>query len=128
MFKQYKEYFKINKDIPSDVADHLIHAYGTTSLRVIEIGEENAKKKGAMGTNERIHPDYPFLKSEIAYAVKDEMVEKPNDIICRRIPIAFLDQKTAQEILPEVIKLLAQEKKWSAKKIEEETKEALNGL
>ena len=39
LFKQYKDYFMVNRDIPSDVADHLIHAYGTTSLRIIELGE-----------------------------------------------------------------------------------------
>lgn len=81
----------LNKDLDADVADHLIHAYGTTSLRVIEIGEQNAKNGMTMGVNERVHPDYPFLKSEISYAIKEEMVEKPNDIICRRVPLAFLD-------------------------------------
>lgn len=133
LFKQYRDHFIMNKDLPADVADHLIHAYGTTSLRVVAMGEENAKNssKGARGvglTNERIHPDYPFLRSEIAYAIKEELVEKPNDVICRRIPLAFLDKQTARDILPEVIQVMAQEKKWSQKRIEEETEEALKGL
>ena len=81
-----------------------------------------------MGANERIHADYPFLKSEIAYSIKEEMVEKPNDVICRRVPLAFLDKKTAEDILPEVIKLLAKEKKWSAQRIQQETEEAKKGL
>ena len=69
------------------------------------------------GTNERVHPDYPFLKSEISYAVKYELAEKPNDIICRRVPIAFLDKKAALDLLPEVIEIMAKEKKWSDERI-----------
>jgi len=42
--------------------------------------------------NVRIHTDYPFLKSEILYAIRNEMAEKPNDIICRRVPIGFLNK------------------------------------
>jgi glycerol-3-phosphate dehydrogenase len=69
------------------------------------------------GTNERIHPEYPFLKSEISYAVKNELAEKPNDVLCRRVPIAFLDSKAAQDLLPEVIEIMAKEKSWSAERI-----------
>lgn len=84
---------------------------------MIELGEQNAKNKLATGTNERVHPDYPFLKSEIAFAIKEEMVEKPNDILCRRVPLAFIDSKTAQELIPEIVNLIAKEKKWSKEKI-----------
>jgi len=73
-----------------DVAKHLVHTYGTSSKRVVELGEKN-RLLGLPGINEKIHPEYPFLKSEISYAVKYELAEKPNDIICRRVPIAFLN-------------------------------------
>ena len=63
--------------------------------------------------NVRIHTDYPFLKSEILYAIRNEMAEKPNDIICRRVPIGFLNKQVAKDILPEVVDLMAKEKKWS---------------
>lgn len=49
--------------------------YGTASLRVVELGH-------SMKLNERIHPDYPFTKAEIAYAARYELAEKPNDILC----------------------------------------------
>ena len=72
-------------DIPRECAKNLIHSYGTMSIRVAKLGKE-------LHLNERIDPDYPFLKSELAYAVKYEMTEKPNDVICRRVPIAFLNK------------------------------------
>ena len=91
LFKQYEDHITLARDLPRDVAKHLIHTYGTTSLRVVELGERN-KAKGLAGVNEKIHPDYPFLKSEISYGAVHEMAQKPNDIICRRVPIAFLNR------------------------------------
>jgi len=90
-----------------------VHTYGTTSARIIEEGELS-KKKGLKGLNERIHPDYPFLKSEISYATKCEMAQKPNDILCRRVPIAFINKDAALAILDEVVEIMAKEHKWSS--------------
>lgn len=128
LFKQYRDHLVLNKNLDQDVADHLIHAYGTTSIRVVEMGEQNAKQGIATGVNERIHPDYPFLKSEITYAIRQEMVEKPNDIICRRVPLAFLDQGSAEKLLPSIIEQMAKEKKWNADYVKQVTKESLDGL
>ena len=113
MFQQYQDHFTFTKDLPKDVSKHLVHTYGTTSVRVIEEGEAN-QKKGLKGLNERIHPDYPFLKSEISYAIKNEMAQKPNDVLCRRVPIAFLNKEAALGILEEVVEIMAVEHKWSS--------------
>lgn len=48
--------------VPRDIAKHLIREYGTASLRVLEIGLIREK----MG---RLHPDYPFIESEVLYAI-----------------------------------------------------------
>ena len=89
------------------MAEYLFYIYGTTSLRVVRLGKE-------LKLNQRIHPDYPFLKAEFAFACRYEMAEKPNDVICRRVPIGFLNKKLAQDLLPEVVEIMAKEKKWSA--------------
>lgn len=94
------------------------------ALRVADLGvQEGHKQKKTL--NERIHPDYPYLKSEILYAIRHEMVEKPNDILCRRIPIAFLNKKLAADLLlPEITDILAQERKWSPAHKKQELEEA----
>ena len=94
LINQYEDHIVIARDLPRDVAKHLVHTYGTASLRIVDLGEQNASKK-INGQNERVHKDYPFLKSEIAYAAKFEMAQKPNDVLCRRVPIGLLDQETA---------------------------------
>ena len=41
------------------------------------------------------------------------MAEKPNDVLCRRVPIAFLNKQIALDVLPELVDFMAKEKKWS---------------
>ena len=123
LFNQYEDHIVLARDLPRDVAKHLVHTYGTSALRVVALGEVN-EKAGQRGTNARLHEDYPFIKSEIAYAAKHELAMKPNDIICRRVPIAFLNKDAAKKFLPETIEILAKEHKWSSTKKTAELKEA----
>jgi glycerol-3-phosphate dehydrogenase len=41
------------------------------------------------------------------------MAEKPNDVLCRRVPIAILNKELALSLIPEVAEMMAKEKKWS---------------
>ena len=50
-------------------------------------------------------------------------------MVCRRVPISFLDSKTAAEtVLPKVIEIFAKEKGWDKAKKDAELKSALEGL
>jgi len=110
LFKGYEDHFVFEYSVPREVAKHLIETYGTSAIRVVKLGKEN-------NMLERIHPDYPFCEAEILYAIREEMAQKPNDVACRRVPLAFLDEKIAKEVLlPKVTEILAKEKKWSAEK------------
>ena len=82
------------------------------ALRVAQYGKE-LSVKGKTNMNERIHKDYPFLKSELAYTIKYEMAQKPNDVLCRRVPIGILNKELAKQLIPEVVELMAKERKWS---------------
>lgn len=92
LYHTYEEHMVFVQDIPRECAKHLIHSYGTMALRVVELGnQEQQQKKGQKKWNERIHPDYPFLRSEVLYSIRHEMAEKPNDILCRRMPVGILN-------------------------------------
>jgi glycerol-3-phosphate dehydrogenase len=84
LFLQYEDHFVFKHDMPREVAQHLVRTYGTTSQRVVDLGKDN-KMLG------RIHPDYPFCEAEILFATRFEMAQKPNDITCRRMPVAFVN-------------------------------------
>jgi glycerol-3-phosphate dehydrogenase len=40
------------------------------------------------------------------------MAQKPNDVICRRVPISFLDTKVAAEVMPKIVDIFAKEFNW----------------
>jgi hypothetical protein len=56
MYAMYQEHLMTIYDIPFDAARYLVYQYGTMSLRVAKLGE-NRK------LNEKVHNDFPFLKS-----------------------------------------------------------------
>jgi len=56
------------------------------------------------------------------------MAEKPNDILCRRMPIAVLNKEVALGLLPEVVDIMAKEKKWSNAQKKKELEEAIENL
>ena len=77
----------------------------------------------------RLHPDYPFLESEVLYSVQSEMAVKPNDIVCRRVPISFIDVAAARDtILPKVVEIMGRELGWSEERKKQELEEAIAGL
>ena len=74
----------------------------------------------------RLHDDYSFVEAEVAYSMQSEMAVKPNDIICRRVPVSFIDEKATKDvILPKVIDLMAAENKWNEDRKAKELAEAI---
>lgn len=125
LYAAYEDQLVFVYDIPRDCARNLIHSYGTMSTRVAELGMADPNKKGTKSLNERVHEDYPFLKSEFLYAIRHEMAEKPNDVLCRRVPIAFLNKEVALKVLPELVEMMAKERKWSSAQKKQELEEAI---
>jgi len=81
------------------------------------------------GLNKRIHPEYPFYEAEVLYSLRSEMAQKPNDIVCRRVPISFLDSANTKDlVLPRVVEIMAKELKWSSDRKNKELAEALQNL
>jgi glycerol-3-phosphate dehydrogenase len=56
------------------------------------------------------------------------MAEKPNDILCRRVPIAMLDKQTGLKLIPETCEILAKERKWNSTQKKKEEEEAIKML
>jgi glycerol-3-phosphate dehydrogenase len=64
----------------------------------------------------------------VAYAASQEMAVKPNDVLCRRIPISFLDLEVAKSLLPEVVEILGAELEWSEEKKKQELADSLENI
>ena len=58
-----------------------------------------------------------------------EMAVKPNDVVCRRVPVSFIDTVASKEtILPKVVEIMGRELKWSEERKKKELQEAIDGL
>ena len=57
------------------------------------------------------------------------MAVKPNDVVCRRVPISFIDTEAAKNtILPRVVEIMGEELGWTAERRKKELQEATEGL
>lgn len=107
--------------LENEVAQHLARTYGDKAYKVAKMATLTGKRWPVVG--KRLHEEYPYLEAEVLYAVR-EYACTAVDIIARRTRLAFCNVHAAEEALPTVIKIMAQELKWSKQQQEEETQRA----
>tara|TARA_R100000935_G_scaffold34095_1_gene54683 strand:- start:3549 stop:5114 length:1566 start_codon:yes stop_codon:yes gene_type:complete len=59
--------------------------------------------------SEKLHPDFPYIKAEVIWAVRTEMALKLEDVLARRIRVLFLDAHAAISMIPETARIMAKE-------------------
>ncbi|MCO5234882.1 MAG: glycerol-3-phosphate dehydrogenase/oxidase [Chitinophagaceae bacterium] len=100
---------------PVDPADHL-HYYGSDAAAIRELAKQNEEWQ------ETLHPDFPFIKAQVIWAVREEMAMTVEDVLARRIRLLFLDARAAIAVAPGVAKLMAAEMKkdeaWQAEQLQ----------
>jgi glycerol-3-phosphate dehydrogenase len=101
-----------------------LDVYGSDYETILKVIEEDITLR------EQLHPDYPYLKAEVIYSVREEMARTIEDFLARRIRILLLDAKAACEMAPIVAKLIAKElgkdEKWQQEQIEQFKQTAKN--
>jgi glycerol-3-phosphate dehydrogenase len=105
-------HFKIHGYTEHIQRDHWLQFYGSDTEHI-----ENLMKKDP-NLAEKLHPDYPFVKAEVIWALRNEMARSVEDILARRIRILFLDAKAAIKMAPTVAELIAKELNKDIKWIE----------
>lgn len=75
----------------------------------------------------RLHPEFPYIDAEIRYGVR-EYACTAIDMIARRLRLAFLNVQAAQEALPVVCDIMAEELGWSKDEKERQIKMATDFL
>ena len=95
------------------MARHLADYYGDKAFQVAKLATASGHRSPAVGT--RLHPEFPYQDFEVAWAVR-EYAQTAVDVIGRRLRFAFLNNQAAEESLPRVIELMANELKWDKKR------------
>ncbi len=72
---------------------------------------------------EPLHPNLPYLKAEVVWAVRKEMARTVDDVLSRRTRALFLDAQAAIEMAPVVAELMAKEMQQKYSWAQAQTKE-----
>ncbi len=97
--------------------NHPLHMYGSDKVGLEKLLQENPE------WNEQIHPNLPYLKGEVIWAVRNELAITIEDVLSRRTRALLLDAKASVEMAPIVGELLAQEFGEDEQWVQQEVKE-----
>ena len=93
----------------------MLSVYGTDALKIKELIKENST------LGERVHPNFPYLKAEVVWAVRSEMAINIEDFLARRTRMLFLNAKAAIESAEIVAEIMAKEmngdEKWKQEQV-----------
>lgn len=87
--------------LEQDVGTHLAHAYGGEATEVVRLGAD-------LGLLKRLHPAHPYLEVEVVIAKQREYAITADDVLARRLRIAFLDRAAAEAVRGRVEQLMDQ--------------------
>jgi glycerol-3-phosphate dehydrogenase len=83
--------------------DDPLYIYGSDAVAIKQLMENNPHLQ------ENIHPDLPYTKAEIVWAVQQEMAMTVEDALARRTRALFLDAAAAIAAAPSVAAIMANE-------------------
>ncbi|SAL98048.1 hypothetical protein [Absidia glauca] len=110
----------------TEVANHLGNSYGSRAFAVCAI--EDPTRLSWPNYGNRIAPNYPYIESEVRYAVRQEYACTVVDVLARRTRLAFLNAEAAFQSLPRVIEIMSEELKWDKTRQHEEYEKAASFL
>ena len=120
-------YIRIVQDqgVDTQVALHLAETYGDRAFSVLKMAARTGQRWPVIG--KRLHPEFPYIEAEVRYAVK-EYAATAVDILARRLRLSFLNVQAAEEALPRIIDIMAEELKWSRSEKQKQTEDAVTFL
>jgi len=104
-FEQWK-YLEDKYQIEEASAKHLLLKYGNLVEKVL-----NTEKSDFY--LQKLHPNFPYLRAEVIYAVRFEMAHTIRDFMARRIRLELLDWEASMTVASEIASLMAQELHWT---------------
>ncbi|MFA5326708.1 MAG: glycerol-3-phosphate dehydrogenase/oxidase [Prolixibacteraceae bacterium] len=90
-------------------------------------GSDIPKINAMIGQNpewgEKLHPDLPYIKAEVVWAVREEMARSVEDVLARRTRALFLNARASIAMAPLVASLMAAEfgysKEWEDEQVQQ---------
>eukprot|EP00092_Neocalanus_flemingeri_P068932 GFUD01084346.1.p1 GENE.GFUD01084346.1~~GFUD01084346.1.p1 ORF type:complete len:724 (+),score=222.38 GFUD01084346.1:232-2403(+) len=120
-------FIRLVQDLGVDtaVAQHLSDTYGDRAFSVGKMAGLTGQRWPIVGR--RIHQEFPYIDAEVRYAVK-EYAATAVDVIARRLRLSFLNVQAAEEALPIVVSIMADELGWDKEEQDKQTEDAMDFL
>lgn len=94
-----------------------LYTYGSDSVGIQKL----IRKDPSLA--DKLHPDLPFIKAQVIWAVRNEMAQTVEDVLSRRTRALLLDAQASIDMVPEVASLMASELGKDGKWVDSEIKE-----
>nr|XP_034302358.1 glycerol-3-phosphate dehydrogenase, mitochondrial isoform X2 [Crassostrea gigas] len=107
--------------LENEVAQHLASTYGDKAFKIAKMSSLTGQRWPVLG--KRLHQEFPYLEAEVRYAIR-EYACTAIDIIARRTRLAFCNANAAEEALPRIVQIMAEELKWNKSRQQEELSRA----
>ncbi len=111
--------------VDSEVAQHLAETYGDRAFSVGKHAVITGKRWPVVGR--RLHEEYPYIEAEVRYACH-EYAATAVDVISKRLRLSFLNVQAAEESLPRIVSIMAEELGWSGREKERQHQAAIQFL
>ncbi|CAG8609362.1 11509_t:CDS:2 [Ambispora gerdemannii] len=112
--------------LETEIAQHLTNSYGDRAWAVAALAQPTGKRWPVFG--KRLSPFYPYVDSEVRYAVRREYACTLVDVIARRTRLAFLNAQAALDSLPLIVDIMTEELGWSEQRQSKEYEQAIDFL
>ncbi|KAH8253668.1 hypothetical protein KR032_006415 [Drosophila birchii] len=108
-----------------DVAEHLSNTYGSNAIKLAASADNSGMTWPIVG--KRLHSEFPYIEAEVRQGVRDFACTL-QDMVARRLQVAFINVKVAEQILPQVANIMAQELNWTSEETDRQILEARSFL
>lgn len=93
-----------------------MYIYGSDRIKLLKLINENPELA------EQLHPNLPFVKGEVLWAVRHEMARNVEDVLARRVRALFLDARASIAMVNDVAIIVAKELGYDKEWIENQVK------
>lgn len=97
------QHMPIHGYVQTPCNDYPLEVYGADAAGIEEIIRQHSELA------QPLHPDLPYIKAEVLWAVREEMALCVEDFLARRTRALFLNARASMQIAPVVAALMANE-------------------
>uniref|UniRef100_A0A7S2W247 glycerol-3-phosphate dehydrogenase n=1 Tax=Mucochytrium quahogii TaxID=96639 RepID=A0A7S2W247_9STRA len=113
-------------NISENTALHLARTYGSKAWEICRLTTPTKKMWPRFGVP--LVEGYPFLESEIEYAVKEEYAQTVKDMLGLRMRLAYINSEAAKAAAPRVAEIMGETLNWTEDEKNTQLQEALEYL